>query len=89
MTQLGLVYGNLMVNLNPKNSKLVERGVSILRRAAKVSRETAQQALTAAGNSVPVALVMLHAEVNREGAEQALESTRGHVRKAIAAARSL
>jgi hypothetical protein len=32
---------------------------------------------------------MLHAEVNREGAEQALESTRGHVRKAIAAARSL
>lgn len=89
MTQLGLVYGNLMVNLNPKNSKLVERGVSILRRAAKVSRETAQQALKAAGNSVPVALVMLHAEVNREGAEQALESTRGHVRKAIAAARSL
>ncbi|MGZ4813750.1 MAG: N-acetylmuramic acid 6-phosphate etherase, partial [Terriglobales bacterium] len=89
MTRLGLVYGNLMVNLNPKNSKLVERGVSILRRAAKVSRETAQQALKAAGNSVPVALVMLHAEVNREGAEQALESTRGHVRKAIAAARSL
>ena len=39
MTRLGLVYGNLMVNLNPKNSKLAERGVSILRRAAKVSRE--------------------------------------------------
>ena len=89
MTRLGLVYGNLMVNLNPKNSKLAERGVSILRRAAKVSRETAQQALKAAGNSVPVALVMLQAEVNREGAEQALESSRGHVRKAIAAARSL
>jgi len=89
MTRLGLVYGNLMVNLNPKNSKLVERGVSILRRAAKVSRECAQQALKAAGNSVPVALVMLQAEVNRPEAEQALESTRGHVRKAIAAARSL
>ena len=35
MTRLGLVYGNLMVNLNPKNTKLAERGVSILRRAAK------------------------------------------------------
>jgi N-acetylmuramic acid 6-phosphate etherase len=89
MTRLGLVYGNLMVNLNPKNSKLVERGVSILRRAAKVSRGVAQEALKAAGNSVPVALVMLQAEVNREGAEQALESTRGHVRQAITAARSL
>jgi N-acetylmuramic acid 6-phosphate etherase len=89
MTRLGLVYGNLMVNLNPKNSKLAERGVSILRRAAKVSREIAQQTLKAAGNSVPVALVMLQAEVNREQAEQSLDSTRGHVRQAIAAARSL
>jgi N-acetylmuramic acid 6-phosphate etherase len=89
MTRLGLVYGNLMVNLNPKNSKLAERGVGILRRAAKVSREIAQQALKAAGNSVPVALVMLQAEVNREQAEQSLDSTRGHVRQAIAAARSL
>jgi len=89
MTRLGLVYGNLMVNLNPKNSKLAERGVSILRRAAKVNRETAKRALKAARNSVPVALVMLQAEVNREGAEQALASTRGHVRQAITAARSL
>jgi N-acetylmuramic acid 6-phosphate etherase len=89
MTRLGLVYGNLMVNLNPKNSKLAERGVSILRRAAKVSREIAQQTLKAAGNSVPVALVMLQAEVNREQAEQSLDATRGHVREAIAAARSL
>ena len=83
MTRLGLVYGNLMVNLNPKNSKLAERGVSILRRAAKVSREIAQQTLKAAGNSVPVALVMLQAEVNREQAEQSLDATRGHVREAI------
>jgi N-acetylmuramic acid 6-phosphate etherase len=89
MTRLGLVYGNLMVNLNPKNSKLVERGVSILRRAAKVSREVAQQTLKSAGNSVPVALVMLQAEVSRVDAEHALESSKGHVRHAIAAARSL
>ena len=89
MTRLGLVYGNLMVNLNPKNSKLVERGVSILRRAAKVSRDVAQQTLKSAGNSVPVALVMLQAEVSRDEAEHALESTKGHVRHAIAAARNL
>jgi len=89
MIRLGLVYGNLMVNLNPKNSKLAERGVSILRRAAKVSREIAQQALKAAGNSVPVALVMLQAQVDRQAAEQALKSSKGHVRQAISSARSL
>jgi len=89
MTRLGLVYGNLMINVPPKNWKLSERGVGILRRAAKVSRTIAHQTLKAAGNSVPVALVMLQAEVSRHDAEQALQSAKGHVRQAIAAARSL
>jgi N-acetylmuramic acid 6-phosphate etherase len=89
MTRLGLVYGNLMINVPPKNSKLSERGVGILRRAAKVSRTVAHQTLKAAGDSVPVALVMLQAGINRRDAEQALQSTKGHVRQAIAAARSL
>jgi N-acetylmuramic acid 6-phosphate etherase len=88
MTRLGYVYGNLMVNVGPRNSKLAERGVSILRRGAGVGREVARQALRAAGNSVPVALVMLQAEVGRREAERTLKSTGGHVRRAIAAARS-
>ncbi len=89
MTRLGHVYGNLMVNVNPKNSKLAERGVSVLQRGAGVGREIAQQALRAAGNSVPVALVMLQAEVGRREAERTLKSAGRHVRRAIAAARSL
>jgi N-acetylmuramic acid 6-phosphate etherase len=89
MTRLGYVYGNLMINVHPKNSKLAARGIRILQQAAGVDRKTARQALGAARNSVPVALVMLHAEVNRREAELALRSAGGHVRQAIAAARSL
>jgi N-acetylmuramic acid 6-phosphate etherase len=89
MTRLGYVYGNLMVNVTPRNSKLAARGVSILQHAAGVSEEIAQQALQAAGNSVPVGLVMLQAQVDRREAEQALKSASGHVRRAIIAARSL
>ncbi|HEX3353602.1 MAG: N-acetylmuramic acid 6-phosphate etherase [Terriglobales bacterium] len=88
MARLGYVYGNLMINVPPKNSKLAARGVSILQRAADVDRKTAQQALKASRNRVPVALVMLHAGVDRRTAEQALQSARGHVRQAIAAAKS-
>ncbi len=55
MTRLGYVYGNLMVNVHLKNEKLVQRGVSLLQRAAGVGREAAQQALKSAENSVPVA----------------------------------
>ncbi len=89
MARLGYVYGNLMINVPPKNSKLAARGVSILQKAASVSRPVAQQALKAARDSVPVALVMLEAEVDRREAEHALKLAKGHVRQAIAAARSL
>ena len=89
MARLGYVYGNLMINVPPKNSKLAARGVSILQKAASVSRPVAQQALKAARDSVPVALVMLEAEVDRREAEHALKLSKGHVRQAIAAARSL
>lgn len=89
MTRLGYVYGNLMVNVTPRNSKLAARGVSILQQAAGVSQEIAGRALEAAGNSVPVALVMLETDVDRKQAEAALKLAGGHVRRAIAAARSL
>jgi len=83
MTRLGYVYGNLMVNLRLKNEKLSERGVTILQRAADLDRETAHEALQAAGNDVPIALVMLKAGVTRSQASRALTTTAGHVRKAI------
>jgi N-acetylmuramic acid 6-phosphate etherase len=89
MTRLGYVYGNLMINVHVKNHKLRERGLAILQRAAGIHRHAAEQALKAAGNDVPVALVMLQAEVNRVQAMQALKLSRGNVRQAIAAARSL
>jgi N-acetylmuramic acid 6-phosphate etherase len=86
MTRLGYVYGNLMVNLRLKNTKVSERGSTILQNAAGVDRERARQALKSARSDVPIALVMLKAEVPRRQAERALKATGGHVRKAIALA---
>jgi N-acetylmuramic acid 6-phosphate etherase len=83
MTRLGYVYGNLMVNVHLKNRKLVERGLSILERALELDREAAKKALTAAGNSVPVALVMLKAGLGRAEAKRRLAAAHGHVRKAM------
>ena len=84
MTRLGYVYGNLMVNVHLKNRKLVERGLAILERAAGLDRQAARKALKAAGNSVPVALVMLKAGLGRAEARRRLAAAHGHVRKAIA-----
>ena len=87
MTRLGYVYGNLMVNLHPKNAKLVERGVSILEETAGLNNAAARKILAAAGGRVPVALVMAKAEISRALAVDALRESQGQVRKAIAIAK--
>jgi len=88
MTRLGYVYGNLMVNLHTKNSKLLERGLGILERAAGLKHAAARKLLRAAGGRVPVALVMAKAGVSRAQASVALKAAKGQVRKAIAGAGS-
>jgi N-acetylmuramic acid 6-phosphate etherase len=87
MARLGYVYGNLMVNVDPKNEKLVERAVGILERTTGADAATARQTLAGARNRTPVALVMLAAGVTRAQAVAALKESAGHVRKAIALAR--
>lgn len=87
MTRLGYVYGNLMVNVWTKNEKLVERAIRILEQATGADHDSARNALRAAGNRTPVAVVMLAAGVNRARAVAALTESRGHVRQAIAQAK--
>ena len=86
MVRLGYVYGNLMVNLHQKNSKLAERAVMIVQRALRVDRDQARKLLRSAGNSVPTAIVMHAADVTKQDAKTALQSSQGHVRRAIALA---
>jgi len=87
MTRLGYVYGNLMVNVSPKNEKLVERGVGILEKAAGLDRRAARKLLAAAKGRVPVALVMAKAGVSRANAVAALRESQGQVRRAITLAK--
>jgi N-acetylmuramic acid 6-phosphate etherase len=83
MTRLGYVYGNLMVNVHPKNAKLIERGVGILESAAGLDRRAARKLLASARGRVPVALVMNKAGVGRAQAATILRKSRGQVRSAI------
>jgi N-acetylmuramic acid 6-phosphate etherase len=87
MTRLGYVYGNLMVNVHPKNAKLAERGVGILEKATGLDRRAARKLLAAAGGRVPVALVMAKVGVGRARAVAALNRSRGQVRRAMALAK--
>lgn len=83
MARLGYVYGNLMVNLQLKNHKLLQRGISIVEEVAQVDRDLAWRTLKSAGMRVPVALVMLKANVSRAEAVRRLKKDRGIVREAL------
>ncbi len=87
MTRLGYVYGNLMVNLHTKNSKLLERGVCILQEAAELDQRTARKYLSAAAGRVPVALVMAKSGVSPAQAIAALKKSGGRVRQAVTSAK--
>ena len=85
LTRLGYVYGNLMVNVRPKNSKLRERGIGIIQRITGVARNMAEKTLLEAG-STAVALVMIKAGIGKEAAERALDRSQQNVSGAIEAA---
>lgn len=83
MARMGYVYSNLMVNMDVKNKKLLDRGVRILESLSGVERETAVKTLEKAGTSLPLALVMLKAQVGKGEAARRLRKAKGNVRKAI------
>jgi N-acetylmuramic acid 6-phosphate etherase len=81
--RLGYVFGNLMVNVQPKNSKLADRARRIVAQAAAVSEERASELLAAAGNNVRTAIVMARAGVDRVSAEHRLTTARGRISEAL------
>jgi N-acetylmuramic acid 6-phosphate etherase len=81
--RLGFVYGNLMVNVQPKNHKLLDRARRIIVQAAEASYEQAGALLTQAGGSVRTAIVMAKAGIGRDEAERRLAAAGGRVSKAL------
>src|SRR5450432_1289272 len=82
--RLGYVYGNLMVNVQPKNTKLVDRARRIVAQAAGVSYQRGGELLAAAGNSVGTAILMGKAGLSREEAERRLAESGGRIAQALA-----
>lgn len=82
MIRLGFVYGNLMVNVQPTNDKLVDRACRIISSISEVSYDEASRLLVEAG-SVRTAIVMHERQVSREEAEKILMAASGRLRAAL------
>ncbi|WP_065650334.1 MULTISPECIES: N-acetylmuramic acid 6-phosphate etherase [Pantoea] len=83
MIRSGKVYGNLMVDVEATNQKLVQRQINIVKQATECDDATAQQALTACGGHCKTAIVMVLAGLTAEEARTLLEQNRGFIRAAL------
>jgi N-acetylmuramic acid 6-phosphate etherase len=83
MIRLGHVYGNLMVNVQPRSVKLRDRAERVIAQALGVSRNRAAELLTESGDQVKVAIVMGKLGTTRERAFELLEAAGGRVSEAL------
>jgi len=81
--RLGYVYGNMMVNVEPKNDKLRDRALRIIMTATGEDSGSAAGLLLQAGDRVQTAIVMRLARVDKEEAEIRMAKAKGNVREAI------
>jgi N-acetylmuramic acid 6-phosphate etherase len=82
MVRLGYVYGNLMVNVQPTNTKLRDRAARIVATLTGLSHQNATALLDQAG-SVKTAVVMHKLSVNREVANERLRAAHGRLRAVL------
>jgi N-acetylmuramic acid 6-phosphate etherase len=80
MTGLGHVYGNRMVDLQPRSAKLYERALRLVGDLGGVSRGRARAALKASRGRVRVAIVMATSGGNAVEATRALAAAGGSLR---------
>jgi N-acetylmuramic acid 6-phosphate etherase len=83
MIRSGKVYGNLMVDVEATNQKLVQRQVNIVKQATDCDDATAQQALAACQGHCKTAIVMVLAGLTAAEAKSLLSQNQGFIRNAL------
>jgi N-acetylmuramic acid 6-phosphate etherase len=83
MARLGKVYGNRMIDLQPRSRKLRERAARLVGELGGVAPTRARRLLAAAGHRVPVAVVMARRGLAARPAARLLRAA-GSLRAALA-----
>ena len=77
MALCGKTYGNLMVDVQPTNQKLIARAVRLICTVAQTDEKTARRLLTVSGKNVKTAIVMHRKKCTRAKAQAQLKKARG------------
>jgi N-acetylmuramic acid 6-phosphate etherase len=83
MVQMGKTYGNLMVDMNATNVKLMERAKRIVSTLTGLAADAAATLLDRCNGEVKTAIVSHRLGLSPEDARAALQTARGHLRRAL------
>lgn len=83
MARLGRMYGNRMVDLQPRSRKLRARALRLIQDVAGVGRPVAVRALDAAGGRVRLAIVMARRGISAAAAARLLRVAGGSLRAVL------
>lgn len=83
MIRLGKTYGNLMVDVQPKSSKLRDRAIRIVVELCGVDSKKALEVLESTNWNVKASIVMIKKNIGFEEALILLEETKGFLKKAL------
>jgi N-acetylmuramic acid 6-phosphate etherase len=82
MARLGKVYGNRMIDVQPRSRKLRERATRQVAERGGLAPSAARRLLRAAGDRVPVAIVMARRRLDARSAARTLQAA-GSLRAAL------
>ena len=83
MVRLGKTYGNLMVDLQATNAKLITRTVRILQKLSGLAATDAEALLRSCNGELKTAIVCNKLDLSAEAARAKLDAAKGRLRLAL------
>lgn len=83
MIKLGKTYGNIMVDLQQTNKKLVERSRNIIMKICDVDYNKARDLLDQSNGNVKLAIMMGKSNLDKQSALDILNKAEGRIRQAL------
>lgn len=83
MIKVGKVYGNLMVDVQATNDKLIERAKRIVAQATGAAREEVEKILKETDFNVKLSIVIIKSGLQKESAKKLLDENQGYIAKAL------
>ena len=83
MMKLNHTFGNIMIDLLPKNQKLIKRAIHILNQELSINEEKAQELYQKSGNNLKIAILMGKKKIPFNEAKKILLKHKGSLSKSL------